>query len=146
MLQIRWEHLNHLCPVSLQMLQETLRPSFPDVVALPAELSPRLELGFFPITLCFAPTRSLFSRLKPEATRAMSEDLDWTFLERSNLARSSPMSPSMVSGSFALSIMCRKTSYSCGKTWRNRKQTIPSEISVPLARKSRASSAISGRV
>ena len=39
MLQTRWEHLNHLCPVSLQILPETFRFSFPDdVVALPANL------------------------------------------------------------------------------------------------------------
>ena len=146
LLQTRWEHLNHLCPVSLQMLQETLGSSFPDVVARLAELSPRLEVCFFPITLCFAPTRSLFSSLESEATRAVSENLDLTFLERSSLARSSPMSPSMVSGSFSRSTICRKTSYSSGKTWRNRRQTISSKISVPLARKSRASSTISERV
>ena len=39
MLQTRWEHLNHLCPVSLQILPETFRSFFPnDVVALPATL------------------------------------------------------------------------------------------------------------
>ena len=39
MLQTRWEHLNHLCPVSLQILPDTFRSFFPnDVVALPATL------------------------------------------------------------------------------------------------------------
>ena len=120
MLQTRWEHFNHLCRVSLQMLHETLRYLFTDlVVALPAELSPLLELCFFPIISRFAPTCSLFPRLEPEATRAVSEDLDLAFLDRSNLARSSPMSPSMGSGSFSHSIICRNKSYSSGKTWRN---------------------------
>ena len=87
---------------------------FLDVVALPAEISPLLDLCFFPIVLRFSPNRSLFPRLEPEATRAMSEDFDLTFLERSNLVRSSPMSPSMVSGSFSRLIICRHRSRCLG--------------------------------
>ena len=142
MLQTRWEHLNHLCLVSLQMLQETLRSCCPDVVALPAELSPLLELCF-PHHFAFSSNSFTFPSSRTEATRVVSEYLDLTFLERSNLVRSSSMSPSIVSESFSRSIIYPKTSYSSGKTWRNKRQTFSSEISVPLARKSRASSAIS---
>ena len=45
-------------PVSLQILQESLVPSFHDPVALPAELWPLLEPGFLPVVLRFSSARS----------------------------------------------------------------------------------------
>ena len=138
--------LQPFVPCFLASAAGNLSVFFPDVEGLPAELSSLLELCFLPTFLCVALARPLFPRLELEATRAVSQDLDLTFPETSNLARSSHMSLSMVSGSFSCPIIYRKTSYSSSKTWGNRRQAISSEISVLLARKSRVSSAISESV
>ena len=88
------------------------------------------------------PASPLFPRLEPEATRAVSDYIDMTHAECSELT----MSPSMVSGSFSPSVICRKMSYASGEIWRNKKETFSSQVSVPLAHKSRTSSAILKRV
>ena len=140
MLQTRWEHLNHLCPVSLQILPETFRSFFPnDVVALPATLFLPHHFAYCSKSFTFSSSRT---RDNESGVGGSSLDLPREVESGTKLTHEPIDGEQLL---FSLNNL-PKDVVLFRQGLKEQKTDFFIEISVPLARKSRASSAISGRV